>query len=34
VQNGETLAHAAWIATHGAKKFRAIGSKDARVRSW
>ena len=29
VQNGETLAHAAWIATHGAKKFRAIGSKDA-----
>ena len=29
VQNGETLAHAAWIATHGSKKFRAIGSKDA-----
>jgi NADH:ubiquinone oxidoreductase subunit F (NADH-binding) len=29
VQNGETLAHAAWIATHGAKKFRAIGSRDA-----
>ena len=29
VQNGETLAHAAWIATNGAKKFRAIGSKDA-----
>ncbi|MEP7041102.1 MAG: NADH-ubiquinone oxidoreductase-F iron-sulfur binding region domain-containing protein [Chloroflexota bacterium] len=29
VQNGETLAHAAWIATHGAKKFRAIGSNDA-----
>jgi NADH-quinone oxidoreductase subunit F len=29
VQNGETLAHAAWIAAHGAKKFRAIGSKDA-----
>jgi NADH-quinone oxidoreductase subunit F len=29
VQNGETLAHAAWIATHGAKKFRAIGSKEA-----
>jgi len=29
VQNGETLAHAAWIATHSAKKFRAIGSKDA-----
>ena len=29
VQNGETLAHAAWIASHGAKKFRAIGSKDA-----
>jgi NADH:ubiquinone oxidoreductase subunit F (NADH-binding) len=28
VQNGETLAHAAWIATNGAKKFRAIGSKD------
>lgn len=27
VQNGETLAHAAWIARHGAKKFRAIGSK-------
>lgn len=29
VQNGETLAHAAWIATNGAKKFRAVGSKDA-----
>ena len=29
VQNGETLAHAAWIASHGAKKFRAIGSKEA-----
>lgn len=29
VQNGETLAHAAWIASRGAKKFRAIGSKDA-----
>jgi NADH:ubiquinone oxidoreductase subunit F (NADH-binding) len=29
VQNGETLAHAAWIASHGAKKFRAIGSRDA-----
>jgi NADH-quinone oxidoreductase subunit F len=29
VQNGETLAHAAWIATHGAKKFRAIGSREA-----
>jgi NADH:ubiquinone oxidoreductase subunit F (NADH-binding) len=29
VQNGETLAHAAWIANHGAKQFRAIGSKDA-----
>ena len=29
VQNGETLAHAAWIASHGAKKFRAVGSKDA-----
>jgi NADH-quinone oxidoreductase subunit F len=29
VHNGETLAHAAWIATHGAKKFRAIGSKEA-----
>ena len=29
VQNGETLAHVAWIATNGAKKFRAIGSKDA-----
>jgi NADH:ubiquinone oxidoreductase subunit F (NADH-binding) len=29
VQNGETLAHVAWIAAHGAKKFRAIGSKDA-----
>jgi NADH-quinone oxidoreductase subunit F len=29
VQNGETLAHAAWIASNGAKKFRAIGSKDA-----
>ena len=26
VQNGETLAHAAWIARHGAKKFRAVGS--------
>jgi NADH-quinone oxidoreductase subunit F len=29
VQNGETLAHAAWIGRNGAKKFRAIGSKDA-----
>ena len=29
VQNGETLANAAWIATNGAKKFRAIGSKEA-----
>ena len=29
VQNGETLAHAAWIARNGAKKFRAVGSKDA-----
>jgi NADH-quinone oxidoreductase subunit F len=29
VQNGETLAHAAWIAAHGVKKFRAIGSKEA-----
>jgi NADH-quinone oxidoreductase subunit F len=29
VQNGETLAHAAWIATNGAKKFRAIGSREA-----
>ena len=29
VQNGETLVHAAWIASHGAKKFRAIGSKEA-----
>jgi NADH-quinone oxidoreductase subunit F len=29
VQNGETLAHVAWIARHGAKKFRAVGSKDA-----
>ncbi|MEO8252126.1 MAG: NADH-ubiquinone oxidoreductase-F iron-sulfur binding region domain-containing protein [Chloroflexota bacterium] len=29
VQNGETLAHAAWIARHGAQKFRAVGSKDA-----
>jgi NADH-quinone oxidoreductase subunit F len=26
VQNGETLAQAAWVARHGAKKFRAIGS--------
>ncbi|MEX0710009.1 MAG: NADH-ubiquinone oxidoreductase-F iron-sulfur binding region domain-containing protein [Chloroflexota bacterium] len=26
VQNGETLAHAAWIARHGAKKFRSAGS--------
>jgi NADH-quinone oxidoreductase subunit F len=29
VQNGETLAHVAWIARHGAKKFRAVGSKEA-----
>jgi len=29
VQNGETLAHAAWIVRNSAKKFRAIGSKDA-----
>jgi len=29
VQNGETLTHAAWIARNGAKKFRAVGSKDA-----
>ena len=29
VQNGETLAHVAWIARHGAKKFRAVGSKGA-----
>ena len=29
VQNGETLAHAAWIARHGAKKFRTVGSEDA-----
>ena len=29
VQNGETLAHAAWIARNSAKKFRAVGSKDA-----
>ena len=29
VQNGETLAHAAWIARHGARKFRAVGSKQA-----
>ena len=29
VQNGETLAHVAWIARNGARKFRSIGSKDA-----
>lgn len=29
VQNGETLAHVAWIARNGAKKFAAIGTKDA-----
>lgn len=29
VQNGETLAHVAWIARRGAKKFAAVGSKDA-----
>lgn len=29
VHNGETLAHAAWIARYGAKKFRAVGSKEA-----
>ena len=27
VQNAETLAHAAWIARHGARKFTAVGSK-------
>jgi NADH:ubiquinone oxidoreductase subunit F (NADH-binding) len=26
VQNGETLAHAAWILRHGAKKFASVGS--------
>jgi NADH-quinone oxidoreductase subunit F len=29
VQNGETLAHAAWIARNSAKKFRTVGSKSA-----
>jgi NADH:ubiquinone oxidoreductase subunit F (NADH-binding) len=29
VQNGETLAHVAWIARHGAKKFAAVGSENA-----
>jgi NADH-quinone oxidoreductase subunit F len=29
VQNGETLAHVAWIARHGARKFRAVGTKEA-----
>jgi NADH-quinone oxidoreductase subunit F len=29
VQNGETLAHVAWIARRGAKKFRAVGTKGA-----
>ena len=29
VQNGETLAQAAWIARYGAKKFAAVGSRDA-----
>jgi NADH-quinone oxidoreductase subunit F len=29
VQNGETLAHVAWIARHNAKKFTAVGTKDA-----
>ena len=29
VQNGETVAHVAWIARNGAKKFRAVGSRDA-----
>ena len=29
VQNGETLAHAAWIGRNSARKFSAIGSKDA-----
>ena len=29
VQNGETLAHVAWIARNGAKKFAAVGTKDA-----
>ena len=30
VQNGETLAHAAWILRHGAKKFAGVGSATAR----
>ena len=29
VQNGETLAHVAWITRNGARKFRAVGSKEA-----
>ena len=29
VQNGETLANAAWILTHGAKEFRALGSPES-----
>lgn len=29
VQNGETLAHVAWIARHGAKKFVVVGSENA-----
>jgi NADH-quinone oxidoreductase subunit F len=30
VQNGETLAHAAWILRHGAKKFASVGSATGR----
>ena len=29
VQNGETLANAAWILAHGAREFRAIGSPES-----
>jgi NADH:ubiquinone oxidoreductase subunit F (NADH-binding) len=29
IQNGETLAHVAWIAAHGAKAFRVVGTESS-----
>ena len=29
IQNGETLAHVAWIAAHGATEFRSVGTAEA-----